>query len=190
MTTDNRERVAVFVHGDNLFRFQKTSFWVDPQMLLKWTDNNIGKIVDAYYYLSYNPDNEKQMSFIRTLPRLGFKPVAHPLRFFDVDEDEKEHCEDSGLEFEPANLNMYMACDMLLSDSHWDRAIFVMPSDEFTHPMEIARNRGKAITLLASRGFDNEVRNVAGFSYIDLNDLKRCVERVEKRTTEYSRKGA
>lgn len=171
-------KIAVFVNGDNLYRFQRHAFWVDPKQLLEWISQNLGSIADAFYYMSHDPKNEKQQSFVRALPHLGYTPIARSLKFFEIEEDRLNEAE---FEYEKANLNMEMACDLLTTDSHWDRAIFVFPSDDFVRPMQMIRARGKGITVLAAQGFEHEIRSIAGSNYIDINDIKRYVERSDHR---------
>lgn len=174
-------KIAVFVNGDNLYRFQRHAFWVDPKQLLEWISQNLGNITDAFYYMSHDPKNEKQQSFVRALPHLGYTPIARSLKYFEIEEDRGYKEEEPEFEFERANLNMEMACDLLTTDSHWDRAIFVFPSDDFVRPMQMIRARGKGVTVLAAQGFEHEIRSIAGSNYIDINDIKRYVERSDHR---------
>ena len=101
-------KIDVFVNGDNLYLFQRHAFWVDPKQLLEWISQNLGNITDAFYYMSHDPKNEKQQSFVRALPHLGYTPIARSLKYFEIEEDRGYKEEEPEFEFERANLNKYL----------------------------------------------------------------------------------
>lgn len=176
------ERVSVFVNGDNLYSFQNRNFWVDPKLFLGWIEQEYGTIVDAFYYLNYDADNDGQNKFLGALPHFGYIPVAHPVIKHELEPivgvsnpDEPEY------EYERFNLSMDITCDLLSTINNYDRAVFAFMSEEFTRPIKILRDRGKAVSLIAGKGYAaHNVLSLFGRNYVDINTIRKRVERKDR----------
>lgn len=179
------EKIAVFVNGDNLYAFQRKSFWVDPKELLLWVQKTFGNVVDAYYYVSFTADNEKQINYIRALTYFGYTTRSKMGKRHELEPINSE--ESVEYEFEKANLDVEMACDMLKTATLFDRAILICPSKDILRPLELLK-MDKYVTIIAAKNSTPyELMNAVGKNFIELNDLRDRVSRKEpRRKNEFS----
>ena len=59
----------------------------------------------------------------------------------------------------------------------YDMAVLVSGDGDFRRPLELLRTRGKQFLVISTHGtFARELREVAGRHFVDLCDIRSCVE--------------
>lgn len=174
------DKVSIFVNGDNLYAFQKTGFWIDPNALQNWISQEFGGIAESYYYMSVDEQNEKQMNFVKVLSHFGYITRAKPARKHELEPIDNGYLNEDEIEyeFEKANLDMEIVCDLLITKPIYNRAVIVCPSRDFLRPIELVKNSGKIITVIGSRNFiSHNILNVVGRNFVELNNIKSDIIR-------------
>ena len=164
------KRISVFVDGSNFFYMQKDClrWWIDPKRLLAWIGTR-GEVVDASYYASVDPENERQSSYLKALSYMGFSVEGKQI---------KTILKADGTQSHKANLDIEIVLDMFNTIGNFDEAVLVSGDADFTRALQILRARGKQFMVLSTKGFvAKEIRQIAGMHYRDLNDLRDEIEK-------------
>lgn len=164
-------RISVFLDGANFFFMQKEAGWfADPKKLLSFIEQKFndqkGEIVDAFYYIGQDaPPEAKQGAFLKMLPTMGYSLVSKQIKTIY---DSK-----SGQTKRKANLDIEIVLDMFNTIEHYDMAILVSGDGDFERALELLKARGKQFLVIATSKFvAQELLNVAGRHYLDLNSIK------------------
>lgn len=159
-------RISVFVDGANFFFMQKDLGWfADPKKLLTYIGQK-GEIVDAFYYIGQDaPPDAKQGAFLNMLPTMGYSLVTKQIKTIY---DSK-----SGQTKRKANLDIEIVLDMFNTIDHYDLAVLVSGDGDFERALQLLKGKGKQFIVIATDKFvAQELLNVAGRHYIELNDIK------------------
>ena len=163
--------IAVFVDGANFFYTQRDllGWWVNPKKLLEWIERN-GTVTDALYYLgSGDADDARFTAFLRALPHLGYSLVTKPVKLLPGA---------NGAMVKKANLDVEIVLDMFTMLDEFDMAVLVSGDGDFRRPLELLRSRGKRFMVISTEGtVARELREVAGRHFVDLQEIRRSVER-------------
>ena len=164
------KRIAVFVDGSNFFYMQKNClhWWIDPKRLLEWIGTR-GDVVDASYYASIDPENERQASYLKALSYMGFSVEGKQI---------KAILQSDGTQTHKANLDIEIVLDMFNTIDNFDEAVLVSGDADFSRALQVLRARGKQYMVLSTKGFvASEIRQVAGMHYKDLVELRNQIEK-------------
>lgn len=170
----SKKKIAVFLDGSNFFYLQKDClrWFIDPKRLLAWIAQR-GEVVDATYYASVDPSNEKQASFLKALYHIGFAVEQKAI---------KTYTQCDGTEKHKANLDIEIVLDMFNTIEQYDEAVLISGDADFTRALQVIRARGKQFLVLSTKGFvAKEVRQVAGMHYVDLADIRDSIEKESTR---------
>ena len=71
--SEKKDRVCLFVDGANFFYLQKEylQWWIDPSRLLEYVRSH-GELVDAFYYIAVNPNDDKSNRYVSALASMGY----------------------------------------------------------------------------------------------------------------------
>lgn len=164
------KRISVFVDGSNFFYLQKDclKWFIDPKKILSWLSKR-GQIVDATYYASTDPSNDKQAAYIKALYHMGFAVEQKAI---------KTYTQADGTEKHKANLDIEIVLDMFNTIDRYDEAVLISGDADFSRALQILKARGKQFLIVSTRGFvAKEVRQVAGMHYVDFLDVREFVEK-------------
>ena len=169
--------IAVFVDGANLRYTERDLLgWrIDLRKLLDWVRRS-GTVTDAIYYtgLALAPD-DRFAAFVRALPHMGFSLVTKPV---------KTLIKRNGTLINKANLDVEIVVDMCTMLDSFDMAVLVSGDGDFRRPLELLRTRGKRFLVISTQGcVARELREVAGRHFVDLQDIRSCVEQVTAEST-------
>lgn len=159
-------RISVFLDGANFFFMQKALGWfADPKKLLTYIGQK-GEVVDAFYYIGQDaPPDAKQGAFLNMLPTMGYSLVTKQIKTIY---DSK-----SGQTKRKANLDIEIVLDMFNTMDYYDLAVLVSGDGDFERALQLLKARGKQFIVIATDKFvAQELLNVAGRHYIELNDIK------------------
>jgi uncharacterized LabA/DUF88 family protein len=165
-------RLSIFVDGNNMFYAQqKNSWFFDPRRVLQYfTTDQDTVLMNAFWYTGIK-DHQDQRGFRDALISLGYTVRTKIL---------KEYYDDnSGRYSQKANLDIEIVIDMFNTVEQYDRVVLFSGDGDFERAIELLRSKSTHITVVSTEGMiARELRNVTD-RYIDLNDLRKHIEKTE-----------
>lgn len=166
------DRLSIFVDGNNMFYAQQKNGWFfDPRRVLAYFKGEPGvKLVNAFWYTGLK-DSQDQRGFRDALISLGYTVRTKLL---------KEYYDDnSGRYSQKANLDIEIVIDMFNTVDQYNRVILFSGDGDFERAIELLRSKNTHITVVSTEGMiARELRNATD-NYIDLNDMREYIEKVE-----------
>jgi uncharacterized LabA/DUF88 family protein len=165
-------RISIFVDGNNMFYAQQKNGWFfDPRRVLEYftSEPNVS-LVNAFWYTGLK-DPQDQRGFRDALISLGYTVRTKIL---------KEYYDDnSGRYSQKANLDIEIVVDMFSTVDQYDRVVLFSGDGDFERAIELLRAKNTHITVVSTEGMiARELRNATD-RYIDLNDLRAKIEKVD-----------
>jgi uncharacterized LabA/DUF88 family protein len=165
-------RLSIFVDGNNMFYAQQKNGWFfDPRKVLEYfTSDPTVSLVNAFWYTGLK-DYQDQRGFRDALISLGYTVRIKLL---------KEYYDDnSGRISQKANLDIEIVVDMFNTVDQYDRVILFSGDGDFERAIELLRSKNTHITVVSTEGMiARELRNATD-RYIDLNDIRSYIEKVD-----------
>ena len=171
--TSSMNRLSIFVDGNNMFYAQQKNGWFfDPRRVLEYFKNcqpNI-RLVNAFWYTGLK-DPQDQRGFRDALISLGYTVRTKIL---------KEYYDDaSGRYSQKANLDIEIVVDMFNTVDQYDQVVLFSGDGDFERAIELLRSKNTHITVVSTEGMiARELRNATD-RYIDLNEIRDSIEKVE-----------
>ena len=167
-----RGRLSVFVDGNNMFYAQQKNGWFfDPRRVLEFfTGKPDVTLINAFWYTGLK-DSQDQRGFRDALISLGYTVRTKIL---------KEYYDDSsGRYSQKANLDIEIVIDMFNTVEQYDRVVLFSGDGDFERAIELLRSKSTHITVVSTEGMiARELRNATD-RYIDLNDIRERIEKIE-----------
>ena len=165
-------RLSIFVDGNNMFYAQQKNGWFfDPKRVLEhFVGDPAVELVNAFWYTGLK-DQQDQRGFRDALISLGYTVRTKVL---------KEYYDDnSGRYSQKANLDIEIVVDMFNTVDQYDRVILFSGDGDFERAIELLRSKSTHITVVSTEGMiARELRNATD-RYIDLNDLRKKIEKTD-----------
>lgn len=165
-----RDRISIFVDGNNMFYAQQKNGWFfDPRKVIDYFSEESGfMLINAFWYTGLK-DSQDQRGFRDALISLGYTVRTKIL---------KEYYDDSSGRFsQKANLDIEIVVDMFNTVDQYDRVVLFSGDGDFERAIELLRSKNTHITVVSTDGMiARELRNATD-RYIDLNELKGCIEK-------------
>jgi uncharacterized LabA/DUF88 family protein len=172
MSLSPMSRLSIFVDGNNMFYAQQKNGWFfDPRRVLEhFTNDPDLMLINAFWYTGLK-DAQDQRGFRDALISLGYTVRTKVL---------KEYYDDnSGKYSQKANLDIDIVVDMFNTVDQYDRVILFSGDGDFERAIEFLRSKSTHITVISTEGMiARELRNATD-RYIDLNDIREQIEKVE-----------
>ena len=168
-----KNRLSIFVDGNNMFYAQQKNGWFfDPKRVLSYFREEQSDIllVNAFWYTGLK-DPQDQRGVRDALISLGYTVRTKTL---------KEYYDDSsGRYSQKANLDIEIVVDMFNTVEQYDRVVLFSGDGDFERAIELLRSKNTHITVVSTEGMiARELRNATD-RYIDLNDIRESIEKVE-----------
>jgi uncharacterized LabA/DUF88 family protein len=172
MSLSPMSRLSIFVDGNNMFYAQQKNGWFfDPRRVLEhFTNDPDLMLINAFWYTGLK-DPQDQRGFRDALISLGYTVRTKVL---------KEYYDDhSGKYSQKANLDIDIVVDMFNTVDQYDRVILFSGDGDFERAIEFLRSKSTHITVISTEGMiARELRNATD-RYIDLNDIRDQIEKVD-----------
>jgi uncharacterized LabA/DUF88 family protein len=172
MSLSPMSRLSIFVDGNNMFYAQQKNGWFfDPRRVLEhFTNAPDLMLINAFWYTGLK-DPQDQRGFRDALISLGYTVRTKIL---------KEYYDDtSGKYSQKANLDIDIVVDMFNTVDQYDRVILFSGDGDFERAIEFLRSKSTHITVVSTEGMiARELRNATD-RYIDLNDIRDQIEKVD-----------
>lgn len=168
----HQERLSIFIDGNNMFYAQQKNGWFfDPRRVLAFFthDPNI-VLVNAFWYTGLK-DMQDQRSFRDALINLGYTVRTKLLKeYYD---------ETLGKYYQKANLDIEIVIDMFNTVGQYDRVVLFSGDGDFERAIELLRSKNTHITVVSTEGMiARELRNATD-RYIDLNEIRPFIEKLD-----------
>ncbi|BAZ27361.1 hypothetical protein NIES4073_82790 [Kalymmatonema gypsitolerans NIES-4073] len=166
-------RLSIFVDGNNMFYAQQKNGWFfDPRRVLEYFrhEQSDTTLTNAFWYTGLK-DLQDQRGFRDALISLGYTVRTKIL---------KEYYDDSsGRYSQKANLDIEIVVDMFNTVDQYDRVVLFSGDGDFERAIELLRGKNTHITVVSTEGMiARELRNATD-RYIDLNDIRDRIEKVD-----------
>jgi uncharacterized LabA/DUF88 family protein len=152
---------------------QKIGWFFDPRRVLDYfvrSQPNV-ELVNAFWYTGIKDPND-QRAFRDALINLGYTVRTKLLKEY--------RDEDSGRYSQRANLDIEIVIDMFNTVGQYDRLILFSGDGDFERAIELLRSKNTTITVVSTEGMiARELRNATD-RYIDLNDIRPYIEKLDK----------
>jgi uncharacterized LabA/DUF88 family protein len=167
-----KDRLSVFVDGNNMFYAQQKNGWFfDPRRVLEYFKSEPSvTLVNAFWYTGLK-DPQDQRGFRDALISLGYT-VRYKIL--------KEYYDDnSGRYSQKANLDIEIVVDMFNTCEQYNRVVLFSGDGDFERAIELLRSKNTHITVVSTEGMiARELRNATD-CYIDLNDIRPHIEKLD-----------
>lgn len=140
---DNREKIALFIDGANLYATSKSlGFDIDYKRLLQEFQTR-GYLLRAYYYTALIEDQEYSSirPLIDWLDYNGYKVVTKPT---------KEFYDSSGRRKIKANMDIELAVDAMELADTIDHMVLFSGDGDFRRLVEAVQRKGKKVSVIST----------------------------------------
>ena len=166
-----RNRVSLFVDGENAYYAQRSLGWFfDPKKLIDFftKDSAVG---DTFWYASQKmPPDPREQRFYGYLIHAGYTVRMKTVKYF--------RDEASGELTRKANLDLELAVDLFTTISQYDTAVIVSGDGDFERAVELLRSYGKRVIVASTQDtIARELRNAVGRHFFDLATIRQHIER-------------
>lgn len=160
----DRNRVAVFIDGSNLFyAAMQLGIELDYSRLLGCLTVN-ARLLRAFFYTGIDRTNERQQGFLLWMRRNGYRVVTKDL--IQLPDGSKK-----------ANLDVEIAVDMMTLVDYIDTAILVSGDGDLAYAVNSIAYRGVRVAVVSLRSMTSDsLINVAD-CYIDLDTIKQNIQK-------------
>ncbi|GAB4210265.1 MAG: NYN domain-containing protein [Synechococcales cyanobacterium] len=174
MPQTHPSRISIFIDGNNMFYAQQKNGWFfDPRRILEYFTRPAAfvELVNAFWYTGIK-DAHDQRAFRDALISLGYTVRTKVLKeYYD---------ESTGRYSQKANLDVEIVVDMFNTVDQYDQVILFSGDGDFDRAVELIRSKNTLITVVSTEGMiARELRNATD-RYIDLNDIRDHIEKLEK----------
>lgn len=177
---DNREKIALFIDGANLYAAAKTlGFDIDYRRLLKVFGEH-GYLMRAYYYTALAEDQEYSSirPLIDWLDYNGYRVVTKPT---------KEFFDSAGRRKIKGNMDIELAIDAMEASQNVDHIVLFSGDGDFRRLVEAIQRRGRKVTVISTLTTQppmiaDELRRQADH-FVDLAELNKLVGRAPSENT-------
>ncbi|MEW5421886.1 NYN domain-containing protein [Amorphus sp. 3PC139-8] len=171
---DDRERIALFIDGANLYSTAKAlGFDIDYRRLLK-EFNSKGFLLRAYYYTAMIEDQEYSTlrPLVDWLDYNGYNVVTKPL---------KEFYDQNGRRKVKGNMDIELVVDAMEMAEHVDHVVLFSGDGDFRRLVEAIQRRGRKVSVVSTLQTQppmiaDDLRRQADH-FLDLVDLEAKVGR-------------
>ncbi|MCG6856759.1 MAG: NYN domain-containing protein [Salaquimonas sp.] len=171
---DQREKVALFIDGANLYATSKTlGFDIDYKRMLSYFQEQV-YLLRAYYYTALVEDQEYSSirPLIDWLDYNGYRVVTKPT---------KEFTDSSGRRKVKGNMDIELAIDAMELSSTIDHMVLFSGDGDFRSLVEAMQRRGRKVSVVSTVSTQppmiaDDLRRQADH-FIDLVSLKKEIGR-------------
>jgi uncharacterized LabA/DUF88 family protein len=162
--TLDRDRVAIFIDGSNLF-YAALHLGIEidyAKLLTKLTDNR--RLLRAYFYTGVDLANDKQQGFLLWMRRNGYRVVAKDLIQFP-DGSRK------------ANLDVEIAVDMVTLTSYCNTMVLLSGDGDLAYAVNMASYAGVQVEVVSLPSMTSDLLVNVCDRYTDLASIKTEIQK-------------
>lgn len=171
---DDRERIALFIDGSNLYATSKSlGFDIDYKKLLKYFQTEC-YLLRAYYYTALIDDQEYSSirPLIDWLDYNGYSVVTKPV---------KEFVDSAGRRKIRGNMDIELAVDAMEAANHVNHIVLFSGDGDFRYLVEALQRRGCKVSVISTVRTNppmiaDDLRRQADF-FIELSSLTKEIGR-------------
>jgi len=174
-----KDRVALFVDGGNMFFAQKANgWWIDWKLAYQFfTDNR--DIYGAYYFTATPPPGRKDQltkyrKFRKFLIATGYKVIDKEVRII--------HDPATGETREKGNLDIELVFHMMAAPHQWDEAVVFGCDVDYEPVFKHLRSIGKRVKLVGRKEMTSLDLINACDEYVDLHQIRNRIEKKDEGT--------
>ncbi|MCK6463038.1 MAG: NYN domain-containing protein [Candidatus Pacebacteria bacterium] len=170
ITLNKNSRAAVFIDASNIYHSQKhLGFKIDFKKLLDYLkkETNLSRV---YFYTAYDPEHEKQKSFLDFLEIIGYKVRTKKVKFI------KDKNNESG-GFHKGNLDVELTIDVLENKDNYETLILVSGDSDFAPLLQLMKMKyGKKCFVMATK-YNVSIELIKCAKYINFSKFKKFIKK-------------
>ena len=164
VSSDNQERIAIFIDGSNLFyAATHLNIEINYTKLLRCLTKK-RKLLRAYFYTAIDNTNKKQQGFLLWMRRNGYRVVTKELI---------QHPDGS----QKANLEVELAVDMLTLARYCDTLVLLSGDGELTYAVDAVSYQGVQVEVVSLGLMTSDSLLSVADSYTDLAKIKQDIQK-------------
>ena len=164
VSSDNQERIAIFIDGSNLFyAATHLNIEINYTKLLRCLTKK-RRLLRAYFYTAIDNTNKKQQGFLLWMRRNGYRVVAKELI---------EHPDGS----RKANLEVELAVDMLTLARYCNTLVLLSGDGELTYAVDAVSYQGVQVEVVSLGLMTSDSLFKVADSYTDLAKIKHDIQK-------------
>lgn len=174
MMFDQREKIALFIDGANLYATSRAlNFDIDYKKMLSYFHEQ-GYLLRAYYYTALIEDQEYSSirPLIDWLDYNGYRVITKPT---------KEYTDGTGRRRVKGSMDMELAVDAMELSTSVDHIVLFSGDGDFRYLVQALQKRGQKVSVISTVNTNptmvaDELRRQAD-NFIDLSSLKNKIGR-------------
>jgi uncharacterized LabA/DUF88 family protein len=133
------KKTLVLIDGANLYYAAQTKkLRLDFTQIINFFQKNT-ELLECIYYTAFNPEDEKQLTFIKNLENVGYKVVSKPLKTFK--DDSKK-----------GNLDVEIVVDAITKMQDYEYLVLISGDGDFNYLVSKLDENGKKVAVLGVGG--------------------------------------
>lgn len=167
--TAKKKKIAIFIDAANILYSQQTLGWeIDYKKFLSFFKKGF-QLVCANFYSGKISKNARQNKFFKKMESLGYKVITKEVKW--IRDKNGKILKGKG------NLDIELAIDLTQSIDLYDTLILASGDSDFEPAVSFARQKGKTVFVVSSRGHVSKELIKAAHQYIPMEKLKMYIKR-------------
>jgi uncharacterized LabA/DUF88 family protein len=166
----NKERIALFIDGDNLYGSLGILRWhVDFIKLRKLLTSDCA-VFDCFYYTSWEPGDERRKDFNIFLVNNGFTVRKR---------NAQKIMKGGEVQMIKADTDILMTLDLITMQKNYDIAVLVTGDGDFCPVIDYLRSIGKRVVAVSAKFETTAIELVNSVDrFVDLATIRDIIERI------------
>ncbi|NJL96356.1 NYN domain-containing protein [Candidatus Gracilibacteria bacterium] len=169
--TIKNKKVSIYIDSANLyFASNVAKLKIDFIQFAKWFKKNC-KLTGLNFYTAFNPDDPKQLTFLKELEDEGYRIVKKPIKVFETSKK--------------GNMDIELAVDALLQKDMYETLILLSGDGDFSYLVQALAALGRETIIIGIGGFTSYELHQEASDYFFLNRITSVWQkpRSRKKTT-------
>src|SRR3989304_6387298 len=165
-------RVAVFIDSGNFYFYEKNLGWqIEFGKLMAYLKNET-RLWKVFFYIAFDPENEKQKKFIEFLKTRGFFVRAKEIKYIKY----KPEQEAVKAGFHKGNIDVELVIDAIQNKTRYDTFVLFSGDSDFAPLITYLKNGGKKCFVFSVKTNVSKELLSAG-NFFDIARLKRYIKK-------------
>ncbi len=160
------KKVSIYIDSANLyFASNIAKLKIDFIQLAKWFRKNC-RLTGLNFYTAFNPDDPKQLSFLKELEDENYRIIKKPIKVFETSKK--------------GNMDIELAVDAILQKDMYETLILLSGDGDFSYLVQALSSLGKETIILGVGGFTSYELHQEASDYYFLNRITKVWQKPRK----------
>ena len=169
-----KKKVMVFIDGSNLYYMMyKTKTRFNYDTFVNWMKSK-SDLIDIHYYTAFDPEEEKQMDFLKDLENHNYTIHKKPIKWV--------------IDHHKGNMDVELAVDAISFAPDYDLMFLLSGDGDFTYLCQTLEKMGKKTIVASLGGYTAQELHESADNYFFLERIsaiwKKSYEKQDKKTVD------